>query len=51
VLDAKLPLQQISCFSVQTCQHAQTHKAKIRMVAWRQSKNKFTVSPSAQAHL
>jgi len=28
VLDAKIPLQQISCFLVQTCQHAQTHNAK-----------------------
>jgi len=41
VLDAKLPLQQISCFSAQTRQHVQTHNAKIRMVAWRQSKNKI----------
>jgi len=41
MLDAKLPLQQISCFLAQTCQHAQMLSAKIRMVAWRQSENKI----------
>jgi len=39
--DAKLPLQQISCFFAQTCLLAQMLNAKIRMVAWRQSENKI----------
>jgi len=41
MLDAKFPLQQISCFLAQTGQHAHMLSAKIRMVAWRQSENKI----------